>query len=117
MAAVALLATTLTLADATSFINFGALLGFTLVNVCVIAYAVRQWRSGDRPSLSGFVLLPLAGAAVDVYLLTQLDATATRLGLGWMAIGVVYLVVLTKGLRRPAPELRVDDQEPTAAAR
>ncbi|MDN3268877.1 APC family permease [Streptomyces sp. MA15] len=117
VAAVALLATTLTLADATSFINFGAFLGFTLVNVCVIAYAVRQWRSGDRPSLSGFVLLPLAGAAVDVYLLTQLDATATRLGLGWMAIGVVYLVVLTKGLRRPAPELRVDDQEPTAAAR
>ncbi|MFI8302147.1 APC family permease [Streptomyces sp. NPDC085927] len=117
VAAIALLATNLTLADATSFINFGAFLGFTLVNICVIAYAVRKWRSGSRPSLFGFVLLPLAGAAVDIYLITQLGATATKLGLGWMAIGVVYLAVITKGLRRPAPELRVDDQESTAAAR
>ncbi|GAA2461940.1 APC family permease [Streptomyces glaucus] len=117
VAAVALLATNLTLADATSFINFGAFLGFTLVNVCVIAHAVRQRRSGGRPPLFGFVLLPLAGAAVDVYLITQLGATATRLGLGWIAIGIVYLAVITKGFRRPTPELRLDDKESTGTAR
>ncbi|MFI6210025.1 APC family permease [Streptomyces sp. NPDC051041] len=117
VAAVALLATNLTLADATSFINFGAFLGFTLVNVCVIAHAVRQRRSANRPPLLGFVLLPLAGAAVDVYLITRLGATATRLGLGWIAIGVVYLAVITKGFRRPTPELRLDDKESTGTAR
>ncbi|EFF88904.1 amino acid permease [Streptomyces sp. e14] len=114
--AVALLATRLTLADATSFINFGAFLGFTLVNVCVIAHAVRQWRSASRPPLFGFLVLPLAGAAVDVYLITQLGSTATRLGLIWLVLGVVYLAVLTKGFRRPAPELGLGDKEPTAAA-
>ncbi len=57
----------LSLADATSFINFGAFLGFTLVNVCVIAYAVRQWRSGNRPA---------AGAAVDGRPLALLDSTS-----------------------------------------
>ncbi|MEV5432600.1 APC family permease [Streptomyces sp. NPDC052701] len=116
VAAVALLATNLTLADATSFINFGAFLGFTVVNLCVIAYAVRQGRCDNRPSLLGFVILPLAGAAVDIYLITQLGATATKLGLGWIAIGVVYLAVITKGFRRPAPELRLDDKESAGTA-
>lgn len=113
VAAIALLATNLTLADATSFINFGAFLGFTVVNVCVIAHAVRQHRSGSRPALLGFVLLPLAGATVDIYLITQLGTTATELGLGWIAIGIVYLAVITKGFRRPAPELRPDDEQST----
>ncbi|MFF9488378.1 APC family permease [Streptomyces sp. NPDC014676] len=116
VAAVALLAMNLSLADATSFINFGAFLGFTLVNICVIAHAVRQWRSGNRPSLLGFVLLPLAGAAVDVYLITQLGSTATELGLLWLAIGVVYLAVITKGFRRPTPELRPDSEDSATAS-
>ncbi|MFE4053223.1 APC family permease [Streptomyces sp. YIM B13518] len=116
VAAVALLATNLSLADATSFINFGAFLGFTLVNICVIAHAVRQWRSGHRPSLLGFLILPLAGAAVDVYLITQLGSTATGLGLLWIAVGVVYLAVLTKGFRRPTPELRPETQDLVTAS-
>ncbi|MGW4563010.1 APC family permease [Streptomyces sp. NPDC004561] len=105
--AVGLLAMNLSLADATSFINFGAFLGFTLVNVCVIAYAVRQWRSGTRHSPVRYLLLPAAGAAVDVYLITQLGGTAVKLGLGWLVIGIVWLAVITKGFRRPAPELRL----------
>ncbi|MET7296681.1 APC family permease [Streptomyces griseoloalbus] len=116
VAVVALLAMNLTLADATSLINFGAFLGFTLVNACVIAYAVRQWRSGSHPSLLGFVILPLAGAAVDVYLITQLGSTATKLGLVWLALGVVYLSVITKGFRRPAPELGPHAQDSAMAS-
>ncbi|MFD7768955.1 hypothetical protein [Streptomyces sp. NPDC059787] len=111
VAAVALLAMNLSLADATSFINFGTFLGFTLVNVCVIAHAVRQRRSGNRPSPLGFTILPLAGAAVDVYLITQLGSTATELGLVWLAVGVVHLAVITKGFRRPTPELRLDSED------
>ncbi|MFC9281664.1 hypothetical protein [Streptomyces collinus] len=83
--AVGLPAMNLSPADATSFINFGAFLGFTLVNLCVIAYAVRQWRSGARHPLVRYLLLPAVGAAVDVYLITQLGGTAVRLGLGWLA--------------------------------
>ncbi|MFJ8031870.1 hypothetical protein [Streptomyces sp. NPDC096032] len=86
--AVGLPAMNLSLADATSFINFGAFLGFTLVNVCVIAYAVRQWRAGTRHSAVRYLLLPAAGAAIDVYLITQLGGTAVRLGLGWLVIGI-----------------------------
>ncbi|CDR18176.1 APC family permease [Streptomyces iranensis] len=104
---VGLLAMNLSLADATSFINFGAFLSFTLVNLCVIAYAVRQWRSGTRHSRVRYFLLPVAGAAVDVYLITQLGSTAVELGLGWLAIGIAWLAVVTTGFRRPAPELQL----------
>ncbi|MEW2424044.1 APC family permease [Streptomyces nigra] len=106
--AVGLLAMNLSLAEATSFINFGAFLGFTLVNLCVIAYAVRQRNTGIRHSPLTFFLLPAAGAVIDVYLITQLGGTAVKLGLGWLLIGIVWLAVITGGFRRPAPELRLN---------
>lgn len=102
--AAAMLALSLSLATATSFINFGAFLGFTLVNVCVIAHYIRQKHAHERPSTLGYLLLPALGAAVDVYLLTQLSCTALYLGLGWLALGIVYLAVLTRGFRRNPPE-------------
>lgn len=121
---VGLVAMSLSLADATSFINFGAFLGFTLVNLCVIAYAVRRRRAGERSSILNFLLLPAAGAAIDVYLITQLGGTAVKLGLGWLALGVCWLAVITKGFRAPAPSLRLGEEsaaapviEPEAAVR
>jgi hypothetical protein len=42
---------------------------------------------------------------IDMYLLTQLDSKALILGLSWLAIGIVYLLVLTRGLTREPPEM------------
>ncbi|MFD9095892.1 hypothetical protein [Streptomyces collinus] len=58
-----------------------------------------------------YLLLPAVGAAVDVYLITRLGGTAVRLGLGWLVIGIVWLAVITKGFRRPAPEMRLGSEE------
>jgi amino acid transporter len=111
----ALLALNLTLATATSFINFGAFTAFAMVNVCVVAYFVRSRRgTGRRPSVLGYVVLPALGAAVDVYLLTQLSSTAIWLGAGWLLLGIGYLTVLTRGFRRPPPTMHLTD---TPAAR
>ncbi|GAA4980705.1 APC family permease [Kitasatospora paranensis] len=107
-AAGGVIAMKLDLATATSFINFGAFLGFALVNISVIGYLVREWKQNRRHNLFTFLVLPLAGAAVSVYLLTQLGRTALEIGGVWLAIGVVYLAFLTKGFRRPAPELMMD---------
>jgi amino acid transporter len=114
-----LLAVFLALDEATSLINFGAFGGFTLVNICVIAYAARRRRAGDRKSVVGYVVLPAAGAIVSVYLLTQLGSTAVELGLGWLALGIVHLAVITRGFRAPAPEMHTDSGgiEPETAAR
>lgn len=108
IALVGLFATKLSLATATSFINFGAFLAFALVNVCVIAMWVRHRDRGEPMGVFAHVVLPVAGAAVDLYLMTKLSHTAIYLGLGWLVVGIVYLAVLTRGLRQAPPELSID---------
>ncbi|WP_336355352.1 APC family permease [Pseudomonas granadensis] len=104
-AAVALLALKLDVTTSTSFINFGAFLAFSLVNLSVIFH---YWIGGDKKGLRElvlFLLFPFIGLAADVWLMVSLDHLAVYLGLSWLAIGVVYLAVLTGGFRRQPPEL------------
>lgn len=108
-AAAGVIALKLDLTTATSFINFGAFLGFALVNVCVIAYLVRERRDGRTPNFFSYLVMPAIGVGVSLYLLTRLDGVALQIGGVWLAIGVVYLAFLTKGFRRPAPEMTFDD--------
>jgi len=92
---------------AVSLINFGAFLAFTSVNVCVIALFWRRRNSDSRLGVLGYVVLPAIGAALDIALLVNLGHVAQLLGAGWLLIGVVYLAVLTRGFRRPPPEIDV----------
>lgn len=110
-AAVALLALKLDVTTSTSFINFGAFLAFSLVNLSVIFH---YWIGGEKKGLRElllFLLCPLIGLVADLWLMVSLDHLAVWLGLSWLAIGVVYLAVLTSGFRRQPPEL--DFQEAT----
>ncbi|MFW9266128.1 APC family permease [Pseudomonas sp. R4-84] len=110
-AVVALLALKLDVTTSTSFINFGAFLAFSLVNLSVIFH---YWIGAQKKGLREFVLFllfPFVGLAADVWLMVSLDHLAIYLGLSWLAIGVVYLAVLTGGFRRQPPEM--DFQEAT----
>ncbi|MGF6198681.1 APC family permease [Pseudomonas laurylsulfatiphila] len=110
-AVVALLALKLDVTTSTSFINFGAFLAFSLVNLSVIFH---YWIGGDKKGLREivlFLLFPFIGLAADLWLMVSLDHLAVYLGLSWLAIGVVYLAVLTGGFRRQPPEM--DFQEAT----
>ena len=93
----------LSVTTSTSFINFGAFTAFTLVNLSVIAYFLRH--RADRLSPFRYVVIPLIGALIDVALLTQLDKDALILGLSWLGLGLVYLLVLTRGFTRQPPDL------------
>lgn len=94
------------------FINFGAFTAFTFVNLCVIAMSIRRGRVRGPRNLLVNVLVPLVGAAIDIWLLTNLDLPAKRLGLSWLGIGILYLVYLTRGFRRPPPEMDFAESEP-----
>lgn len=96
-------------ATSVGFINFGAFTAFTFVNLCVIALAIRRRTLAGVRGVLLNLLLPLVGAAVDVWLLTNLDPIAIRLGLSWLGIGILYLVYLTRGFRRPPPEMEFDE--------
>jgi putrescine importer len=93
----------LDVATSTSFINFGAFTAFTFVNLAVIAYFLRH--RDEHLSPWRYVLRPAVGAAIDIYLLTELDSKALILGLSWLGIGIVYLLVLTRGLTKEPPEM------------
>lgn len=95
----------LSVTTSTSFINFGAFLGFTLVNVSVIAHWVRHKDDGEHLNPLLYLVVPSIGALIDIYLLTQLDGKALILGSCWLAAGIIYLLVLTRGFRRPPPEM------------
>lgn len=105
----------LDVATSTSFINFGAFTAFTLVNLSVIGYFMRHrdTAAGSGLNPATYVVVPLIGALVDVYLLTKLDSAALMLGASWLAIGVVYLLVLTRGLRVPPPEMSLVEDDTT----
>jgi amino acid transporter len=104
-AVVALLALKLDVTTSTSFINFGAFLAFSLVNLSVIFH---YWIGAQKKGLREFVLFllfPFIGLAAGLWLMVSLDHLAIYLGLSWLAIGVVYLAVLTGGFRRQPPEM------------
>ena len=113
---VGLVALRLDVTTSTSFINFGAFTAFTAVNLSVIALFLRRRRTGERLPVLGYVVVPAVGAAVDLWLLTNLDGTAITLGLVWLAIGVVYLAVLTRGFRQAPPEVDFTDEDPVDTA-
>ncbi len=102
---VALLALKMDVTTSTSFINFGAFLAFSLVNLSVIFH---YWINGEKRGaleLLLFLVCPLIGLVADLWLMISLDHLAIILGVSWLALGCVYLLVLTGGLRRQPPEM------------
>lgn len=108
---VALLALKLDVATSTSFINFGAFLAFSLVNLAVIFhFYLGATQRGIRQILL-FLICPLLGLSADLYLMISLDSMAILLGLSWLALGVIYLGKLTHGFRTQPPEMQFSEAE------
>ncbi|MDF3933625.1 APC family permease [Pseudomonas citronellolis] len=106
---VALLALEMDVTTSTSFINFGAFLAFSLVNLSVIFhYWIRRGERGLRGAVL-FLAFPLIGLVADLWLMVSLDHLAVWLGLAWLTVGVVYLGVLTGGFRQSPPEMHFEE--------
>jgi amino acid transporter len=84
--------------DLSRVVNFGALTGFVLLHLSVINHYFYRRRSGDWLR---HVVFPLTGLAIIVYVLYEMDRAAKILGACWIAIGVVYYVVLTLRSKKP----------------
>ncbi|HEK0908786.1 TPA: APC family permease, partial [Pseudomonas putida] len=102
---VALLALHMDVTTSTSFINFGAFLAFSLVNLSVVFhYWIGRGERGPRAVLL-FLVFPLIGLLADLWLMVSLDHLAIYLGLAWLAAGILYLAVLTGGFSKQPPEM------------
>jgi amino acid transporter len=85
--------------DLTRIVNFGALTAFLLLHLAVINYYLIRRRSGDWMR---HLVFPLLGFVVIAYVLYEMDSSAKIMGACWIAIGIVYYLVLTFIVRRPA---------------
>lgn len=105
VAAIALTALFVNLAQASSMINFGAFIAFTFVNLSVIFVFFRFITKRTIGSWIGFVVVPAIGVVINVALWLSLDGISMIIGGAWTAIGVVYLLVKTRGFRAAPPDL------------
>jgi amino acid transporter len=75
----------------TSMVNFGALIGFMLVHVSVIAYFL--WRRKSRDWYR-HLILPAVGFLIIAYVFFNLNRNAMLIGCLWLAVGAANLLWL-----------------------
>ena len=81
----------------TSMVSFGALLGFLLLHVSVVAHFI--WRQKSRNWLR-HLLVPAIGFVILACVLWNVDANAKIVGCSWLVAGLAMFVSL-RLLRRP----------------
>lgn len=90
---------------AAALINFGALVAFTFVNLSVISqFWIREKRCRTLKDFFNFLLMPLLGALSVGILWINLESSSMTLGLIWAAIGMAYLMLVTRAFRQPVPQ-------------
>jgi amino acid transporter len=105
---ISLLAVVIDLATLASVVSFGALVAFSAVNLTVIKHYFVD--AGEKNVVNNLIL-PLIGFALTVWLWTSLSAEALTIGLIWLAAGVLWLVIVTRGFRRPTPVLDMAEED------
>ena len=102
---IGLAALTMDVTTSTSFINFGAFLAFTAVNVSVIALYLKSDQQVRPLGILIGLIVPALAAVCDLFLLWNLDEHAKVLGLVWLAVGVASLAYLTRFFQVAPPEM------------
>ncbi len=90
---------------AVELLNFGAFVGFILVNLSVIRHFYLRLRRRSGVAIFTNLIFPLAGAAVCFYVWLNLSTKARVAGFGWLSLGLIYLAIITRGFRIPPRSL------------
>lgn len=96
---------------AAAMISFGALAAFTFVNLSVIKHYVVDAGRRAPADLLRYAVVPFIGVCLTAWLWTSLSATTFTVGGIWVAVGVAYLLFLTRMFTRRPPELALDAVE------
>jgi amino acid transporter len=94
-----------------AMISFGALAAFSFVNLAVIKTYVIEGGRRSGADLVKFAVVPFLGFAFTIYLWTQLSSLTFKIGLSWVAAGLVWLVYLTRGFRKAPPAMYTGDED------
>jgi len=111
VSAISLLAVVIDLATLASIISFGALVAFSAVNLSVIKHYFIDLRERSGASLLRHLVLPLIGFILTVWLWTSLSGLTLVVGLCWLGVGVLWLLAVTRGFRRPTPVMDIEPDQ------
>src|SRR5262245_29103570 len=92
--------------EAAEVINFGAFVGFMAVNLAVIRHYFLRLKQHNGAQLFLNLVFPSLGFGICFCIWLNLSRFSLKLGAAWMALGFVYLLVLTRGFRRSLAELK-----------
>ncbi|MEV1333174.1 APC family permease [Micromonospora costi] len=81
-----------------SLINFGAMVAFLVLHVSVVVHHLIRRRSENWWA---HLVMPAVGFAILAYVVVNANIAAQRLGLVWLAVGVIVLASLYATGRRP----------------
>jgi amino acid transporter len=92
-----------------TLVNFGALSSFILLNFTVFWYFFVRKNIRGVAGVLNYILLPFIGVLIIGWVWSGLDSTTKLVGLIWLAIGLVYGAIKSKGYKK-VPEVftRVD---------
>ncbi|MFI5490623.1 APC family permease [Micromonospora echinaurantiaca] len=93
-----------------SLINFGAMVGFLVLHISVVVHHVIRGRSRN---LWAHLVMPGVGFAILAYVVVNANIAAQRLGLAWLALGVLVLAGLYATGRRPTLSGLAPVQQPS----
>lgn len=98
------------LLGAAELVPFGAIIGFIMVNFSVIMhYYKKEGRRKGLKNIVMYLILPLIGMVTLIIAFFFLGTGAKILGGIWLAIGIIYLAVKTKGFKELPPEMEFDE--------
>jgi putrescine importer len=92
-------------------ISFGALVAFSFVNLSVIKHYIIDGGRRGAGDIIRYAVAPAIGVALTAWLWTSLSPTTFTVGGIWVAIGVAYLLFLTRMFTRRPPQLALDEAD------
>ena len=85
--------------QAGELLNFGAFLAFMGVNLAAMRVDLRDWRAQPTSWQWLPALIALVGLLSCLGIWLSLPGSARRVGFIWMAVGIIYQLVRTRGFR------------------
>ena len=106
---ISLLAVVIDLATLASIVSFGALVAFSAVNLTVIKHYFIDADERGAGGIVNNIVLPVIGFLLTVYLWFSLSKLTLVVGLIWICVGLLWLLLVTRGFRRPTPVLDLEE--------
>jgi amino acid transporter len=90
--------------EAAELVNFGALAGFMMVNLSVVRHYYGRLGLRGAVGSAAYLLVPALGFLFCLNLWVHLTPFALRLGGAWLGLGLIHLLVLSRGFNRKKME-------------